>query len=67
MRKPFIILGLFIAFLITYFLQSNFFSWFTIAGIKPNLFIVLALFVSLFAGLKISIGYSLFVLRNIRG
>ena len=39
-----------VIFLITYFLQSNFFSWFTIAGIMPNLFVVLVLILGLFAG-----------------
>ena len=39
-----------IAFII-YFLQSNFFSWFTIAGIKPNLFVVYVLFIGLFLDL----------------
>ena len=34
-----------IAFII-YFLQSNFFSWFTIAGVMPNLFVILVLFVN---------------------
>ena len=33
---------------IIYILQANFFSWFTIAGIMPNLFIIFALFVGLF-------------------
>lgn len=41
-------------FLITYFLQINFFSWFTIRGIKPNLFIILALFMGLYTNKKIS-------------
>ena len=27
-------------FIIIYLLQSNFFSWFTIAGVKPNLIII---------------------------
>lgn len=40
-------------FLITYFLQINFFSWFTIRGIMPNLFVILTLFLGLFAGKKI--------------
>jgi len=31
-------------------LQANFFSWFNIAGIKPNLFIILALFIGIFIG-----------------
>lgn len=60
MKKAIVILGIFITFLITYFLQSNFFSWFTIAGIKPNIFVILALFITLFGGMKLGIGYSLF-------
>lgn len=50
MKKAFVILALIITFIIAYFLQSNFFSWFTIAGIKPNLFIILVLYIGLFAG-----------------
>lgn len=50
MKKTLIILTLMLTFLIVYFLQSNFFSWFTIAGIKPNLFIILVLCIGLFAG-----------------
>lgn len=60
MKKAIVVIGIFITFLITYFLQVNFFSWFTIAGIKPNLFIILVLFVSLFAGVKVGIGYGIF-------
>lgn len=40
----------FIIFLILYFLQINFFSWFNISGIKPNLFVLLVLCIGLFAG-----------------
>ena len=40
-------------FYIINFLQVNFFSWFTIRGIKPNIFIILTLFLGLFAGKKI--------------
>lgn len=50
MKKVLIVFLLFIAFFIIYFLQSNFFNWFTIGGIKPNLFVILVLFVGLFAG-----------------
>ena len=60
MKKVLVIIGLFITFLIIYFLQSNFFGWFNIAGVKPNLFIILVLFISLFAGIKVGISYSLF-------
>ena len=36
-------------------MQLNFFNWFNIAGIKPNLFIVLVLCVGLFIGKKYAI------------
>ena len=49
--KRVLINGLIIViFLITYFLHANFFSWFTIAGIMPNLFVILSLILGLFAG-----------------
>ena len=54
------IILMFVTFLIIYFLQSNFFNWFTIAGVKPNLFIILTLFISLFAGAKIGTAYGIF-------
>lgn len=40
-------------FFIIYFLQINFFSWFTIRGIMPNIFVILVLFLGLFAGKKL--------------
>lgn len=59
MKKTMIILILMITFLIIYLLQVNFFSWFTIAGIKPNLFIIFTLFISLFAGIKVGISFGI--------
>ncbi len=53
MRKIKAILIIIAIFLITYFLQINFFSWFTIRGIKPNIFIILALFMGLYSNEKI--------------
>ena len=53
MKKAILIIVLIIAFFIIYFLQANFFSWFTISGIKPNLFVIFILFIGLFAGKKI--------------
>ena len=50
MKKIALTIGLFITFIAIYILQSNFFSWFTIAGVKPNLFIILVLFIGLFIG-----------------
>lgn len=48
MKKFWLAIGFMITFLIIYLLQSNFFSWFTIAGIKPNLIIIFVLFIGLF-------------------
>ena len=48
MKKFLININLVLIAFIIYFLQSNFFSWFTIAGIKPNLFVVYVLFIGLF-------------------
>lgn len=61
MKRALTILILIISFFAIYFLQVNFFSWFTIAGIKPNLFIILVLFVSLFAGMKIGVLFGIFI------
>lgn len=51
-KKVLIVISLILIFFIIYFLQANFFSWFTIAEIKPNLFVILALFIGLFLGRK---------------
>lgn len=42
-----------------YFLQANFFSWFNIAGVKPNLFVVFILFIGLFIGNKLGFAFGL--------
>lgn len=47
-------------FFITYFLQMNFFTWFNIAGIMPNLFVTLILFIGLFIGQKFGVVFGLF-------
>lgn len=49
---------LIIAFIIIYFLQANVFSNFTIAGIKPNLFIIFILIIGLFGNNFLSILFS---------
>ncbi len=48
MKKAVINLILILIVFIIYFLQSNFFNWFTIAGVMPNLFVLFVLFVGLF-------------------
>ncbi len=54
MRKVLPVLAIVFTFFIIYFFQLNFFSWFNIAGVKPNLFIVLVLFVGLFMNNKLA-------------
>jgi rod shape-determining protein MreD len=53
MKKAKAILIIILIFILTYFLQINFFSWFTIRGVMPNLFIGLTLLIGLFAGKKL--------------
>ncbi len=48
MKRRLAIVLMCIAFLIIYILQANFFSWFTIGGVKPNLFIIFVVFLGLF-------------------
>ena len=57
MQKFKSILIIILMFFLVYFLQVNFFSWFNIAGVMPNL----VLFVGLFIGKKIGIVYGLCV------
>ena len=53
MKKAIAITSLILTFFIIYFLQTNIFTWFTIGGIMPNLFIILVLFIGLFVGKKL--------------
>jgi len=50
MKKTLSIIIIFITFIFIYLLQSNFFNWFNIAGVKPNLFIVFSLIIGIFIG-----------------
>ena len=55
MQKLKVIIIVLLLFFIVYFLQLNFFSWFNIGGIMPNLIVVLVLFIGLFIGNKTGI------------
>ena len=57
MRRFLIVVGLVIVFFLIYFLQANVFSTFTIAGIKPNLFVIYVLFIGLFANHILGISF----------
>lgn len=48
MKKTLDIFLVILIFLIIYFLQVNFFTWFNIAGIMPNLFVVFIMLIGLF-------------------
>ncbi len=61
MKNTLIIITTIFIFLILYFLQVNFFNWFTIAGISPNLFVILVLFLGLFAGKRVGVPMGIFL------
>ena len=52
MKKASDIFFIILIFFIIYFLQSNFFTWFNIAGIMPNLFVILIMLIGLFVKKK---------------
>lgn len=54
MKKASDIFFIIIIFFVIYFLQSNFFAWFTISGVMPNLFVILSMLIGLFIKKKIS-------------
>lgn len=49
MKKLTINIFLILTAFILYFLQANFFNWFTIAKVMPNLFVIFVLFIGLFS------------------
>lgn len=59
MKKFFINISLILIAIVIYFLQSNFFSWFTIAGVKPNLFVIYILFIGLFGNRSMGVIYGI--------
>lgn len=48
MRKIIDIFIIVLIFFVLYFLQANFFSWFNISGIMPNLFIIFIMIIGLY-------------------
>lgn len=61
MKKTIINISLIVTAILIYFLQANFFSWFNIAGIMPNLFIILILFIGLFGTKTMGTIYGLII------
>lgn len=61
MKKTIINISLILIAILIYIIQANFFSWFTIAGIMPNLFVILILFIGLFSNRTMGIVYGLII------
>lgn len=61
MKRVVINMVLILVTFIIYFLQLNFFSWFTINGVKPNLFIILVLFIGLFTSKNLGAIYGMVI------
>lgn len=61
MKKTIINIVLILIAIFIYILQANFFSWFNIAGIMPNLFVIYVLFIGLFATRTMGTIYGLIV------
>ena len=59
MKKILIHISLIVVFVVIYLLQTIFFSHFTIAGIMPNIFIILMLYIGLYMGRTIGIIYGI--------
>ena len=49
-KKVLSIILIILAFFACYILQANFFTWFNIAGVMPNIFIIFVLFIGLYGG-----------------
>ena len=61
MKKLTMNIFLILTIFIIYFLQSNFFNWFTISKVMPNLFVIFVLFVGLFSNRMMGIIYGIVV------
>ena len=61
MKKVITNITLIITFLIIYLLQANFFTWFNIAGIMPNLFVILVLYIGLFTNRSMGLAYGVVI------
>ena len=59
MKKILINILLIITFIIIYLIQVNLFSWFKIAGVMPNLFIIFILFIGLYYNKIAGVAYGI--------
>ena len=69
MKKFLIHVGLILTFIVIYLIQTIFFTHFTIAGIMPNVFIILMLYIGLYMGRTMGviygIIYGIFIVHNV--
>ena len=61
MKKVCINIGLILMIFVIYFLQANFFSWFSIAGISLALFVIYVLWIGLFGNKVMGIAYGVVI------
>lgn len=61
MKKTVITMIILLTFFIIYFLQVNFFSWFNLAGVKPNIFVILVLVIGLFSGKSRGVAFGIII------
>ena len=61
MKKVIINMAIIMIFIFTYLMQANFFTSFKIAGVMPNLFIILMLYIGLFMGRNSAITYGIVI------
>ena len=61
MKKLTINICLILTAFIIYFLQSNFFNWFTISRVMPNVFVIFILFIGLFSNRITGIVYGVVI------
>jgi len=59
LKKTIINLIIILSFFVIYFLQANLFASFKIAGVMPNLFVILILYIGLFAGKIMGVTYGI--------
>ncbi len=59
MKKFVINIIIILVFWVIYFLQSNLFTWFKIAGVMPNLFVILVLFIGLYSNKYMGVIYGI--------
>ena len=57
LKKVTINICLIITAFILYFLQANFFNWFTISSVMPSLFVIFVLFIGLFSNRIMGVVY----------